>query len=87
MPRVRFTVRRMTLVVAVLAVVVWGARMWQVSAAHQRRAMFHSLLAWRYARQPMRPWLASRHAALASKYRRAARYPWLPVEPNPPEPR
>ncbi len=88
LPRVRFTVRRMMVAVAVVAIGVVGyvnvekdrtRRVW-IAAEHAYEA---ELLAKSAGSSPAKfRW----HEAMAAKYLRAARYPFLPVAPDPPEP-
>ncbi|MDB5352076.1 MAG: hypothetical protein JWN86_3323 [Planctomycetota bacterium] len=93
MPRFRFTVRRMMVVVAIVAaclgwIVERHARFRRLSASHMSQAIeasgpddpFHIALK---IPSPEEEW----RIGLAAKYARAARYPWLPVEPDPPEPK
>lgn len=92
--RPRFTVRRLMVAVAALALVlaVWAGQ-------QRRKARFERL--WRYhdgltgtryikSYDPGTPRFRTAkgrwHYALALKYAEAARYPWLPVAPDPPEP-
>jgi hypothetical protein len=84
-PRLRFTVRRLMLVVALAACSVWGYRMWRVSREYARveRHRTHYPIGYPSADAAEK---AAYDAALARKYQRAARYPWLPVEPDPPQP-
>jgi hypothetical protein len=91
MPRFRFTVRRMMVAVAVVAVLLAMA----VTLSH-RRSRFESLRDYHASRAPY-VWLGPMgtlwerqgewHWAMKRKYERAARYPWLPVAPDPPEPK
>jgi hypothetical protein len=94
LPRVRFTVRRLMVAVAVVGVML-GAWGW----LERRRARFEERMQFWY-HQVEHPaysdpkWHGSvtlsprdkLRARLAEKYRRAARYPFLPVAPDPPEP-
>jgi hypothetical protein len=92
LPRARFTVRRMMVVVAVAGVALQGARLAGLSLRYRRLA--ESYAGWgrwprkssEEARARERRKVAWAHA-LARKYERAARAPWLPVEPDPPEPK
>jgi hypothetical protein len=89
MPRVRFTLRRMMVAVAVVAiglgVVDWIGR---------RAARFRALWAYHINRVGLvsspNPWphevQGIYHLKMGEKYRVAALRPWLPVEPDPPEP-
>ena len=102
MPRVRFTVRRMMVAVAVLAVVLGaGEATRKRRSRFGREAGFHGAFMRLYARSPPvhfpnkerlashRRSLAEKkayHESLAGKYEQAARHPWLPVAPDPPEP-
>jgi hypothetical protein len=99
LPRVRFTVRRMMVAVAIMALCLTA---WSFWARRDERflkfaieAMTHATLARAYetgrpfdsrVRAPVDPQKAAYHAALVRKYEYAARYPWLPVLPDPPEP-
>ena len=88
MPRFRFTVRRMMVVVAIVAILI---------ALKVRRDRFVALAAHYAMKEELT--LGTADAVLASDrakaarrerlrvtYTRAARYPWLPVAPDPPEP-
>jgi len=88
-PRVRFTIRRMMVAVAVVAIVfAWSAWM------GRRAARFRSLWAEHINKVGMisspKPWphevQGIYHLKMGEKYRVAALRPWLPVEPDPPEP-
>ncbi len=95
-PRVRFTVRRMMVAVAGVAVVLvlyQRHRTFERLAADHRNAAMIARPIRIISRQPRRwIWMLlpspyhEREDELARKYERAARYPWLPVEPDPPEP-
>jgi hypothetical protein len=79
LPRVRFTVRRMMVAVAVLALAVgWWKQ------GERRRARFRALAIVHLieANEP-----TDYHGRTAVKYMWATRYPWLPVAPDPPEPK
>ncbi len=90
LPRPRFTVRRLMLVVAVAGLAIGGG-MWvhnlsRLSGYYAARARKH-----RTIELAMRTtaWFKSRadhHKSVALKYDQASRYPWLSVEPDPPEP-
>jgi len=95
MPRLRFTVRRMMIAVAIVAALLgWlgerRARFLRLSAHYGRLAKSYLDLQpdpqpGEYPdatgwRQIIWSW------GLRSKYERAARYPWLPIAPDPPEP-
>jgi hypothetical protein len=87
-PRVRFTVRRMMVAVAILANVL-GLLVWVDRRATQFRdrrdfhRMHWSAIDEGFAVEAAQ---AAYHRAMAEKYRGAAERPWLPVEPDPPEP-
>lgn len=96
MPRVRFTVRRMMVPVAVVALAlgmcIWDHRMRRVSVAYELRGLSYRKRSGPRPRFPalIPPPLSARErwdAEMAEKYRRAARYPWLPVAPDPPYPK
>jgi hypothetical protein len=97
LPRVRFTMRRMMVAVAVVAMLLCTGM--QVSRMSYRAYIYRLKFSLNrrnadgYARQADRygdPRSAARavHSRiLAEKYERAARYPWLPIEPDPPLPK
>jgi hypothetical protein len=89
LPRPRFTLRRLMVAVAVMAVVLGLCRwLWTRSVAFRSIADAHN--AQRMGGIPMHtenlPSLLY-HIEMGNKYDRAARYPWLPVAPDPPEPK
>jgi hypothetical protein len=97
-PRLRFTVRRLMTVVAVVAVLLGGFSLGRRSAYLNRLWLDHRREADRIARLAVtgsvvpsdRRSSGARflwHCEMASKYGYAASHPWLPVEPDPPEPR
>ena len=89
MPRVRFTVRRMMVVVAIVALGLWvqvlrtrRSAFLRVAETHRRQAALlridtHGIVP---------PDWFDRKERLARKYSYAAAHPWLPVEPGPPGP-
>ena len=94
LPRFRFTIRRMMVLVAVVAIIV--ALTLRMAARHhmmiihiqswgENRGFSHNpnLAPAEQARALRR---VKHHWELIGKYQRAARYPWLPIEPDPPEP-
>jgi hypothetical protein len=102
MPRVRFTVRRMMIVVGLAALVMWVGRTLQERrgrfekrAQVEARAGLREIMKYVYRVSPGTTVPQSffedfpkvrYHEALDKKYRFAALHPWLPVEPDPPEP-
>ena len=101
MPRVRFTVRWMMVVVAIVAAIVLTAiflnrrsdEFWGRAAYHQGGEAMSRAVAFRARRlnDDVRliahaEQMEAHHRALKLKYERAARHPWLPVAPDPPEP-
>jgi hypothetical protein len=97
----RFTVRRLMVAVAIVALGVAAVRLTLSMAAlsddYQRRALSHRIKVaddvFLMLRSPDDPragaWLQRRKAyrgAMAEKWNRAALFPWLPVAPDPPEP-
>ena len=89
MPRVRFTIRRMMVAVAVVA--IWfGWSRWMEKRAAQFRSLYvyHINRVGPISSPKPRPDEAQGfcHLAMGEKYRVAALWPWLPVEPDPPEP-
>jgi hypothetical protein len=91
MPRLRFTVRQMMVVVALVAAVMGLSierhRRFARIAARHRAVMYEGASVVAGPRPGYRltgsGW---RHFKTYLKYARAARYPWLPVAPDPPEP-
>ncbi len=100
-PRVRFTVRRMMVAVAIvgLASGLWRRResFLEESRRYAVAATLHPCsLPPEEGTDEYRRWQEEEEMIrrrddhllrLAAKYERAARYPWLPVAPDPPEPR
>jgi hypothetical protein len=99
LPRMRFTVRRMMVVVAVLAILVWlgerHLRFTRLSEYHRSNAgiylEFDEQTGWvgyvtrdgRDIPERVHLW----HAKLEDKFRESARHPWLPIQPDPPDPK
>jgi hypothetical protein len=89
MPRFRFTVRRMMVAVAIVAVAGFALAVGLRRSSFRTLEDFHrrakadavSSIRGRKGRA-----LADYHDGLRWKYARAARYPWLPVAPDPSEP-
>lgn len=98
----RFRVRTLMLVVALVALLIWGAMMGTRSYVYYRLASYYGQqerlwrkMAIRDRRIPARSrsvaalWglqTADFYAPLARKYRQAMRHPWRPVAPDPPAP-
>ena len=91
LPRVRFTVRRMMVLVAILGLMI---------AAFERRQRFGWIASEHRAHVPKhmfptkpvgmgdKEWRPLEwHESMARKYEYAASHPWLPVAPDPPEPK
>ena len=85
LPRVRFTVRRLMVVTAVVALAAYGAVLWRRSAEYRERADQFCPLTMSGNNAEERVWL-ERRWLMFYKYDRAARYPFLPVAPDPPQP-
>jgi hypothetical protein len=88
LPRLRLTVRRLMLAVAVVALVIWLGRIYQLRQMYLEKFLDNELALLQldsgiscYTEDHMK-W----HQAMRQKYEHAARYPWLPVEPDPPYP-
>ena len=79
-PRVRFTVRALTIVVAVAALLTGGFVLARRSAHYRREAIYHSRAAARSAGAK-----ADYHDRLVKNYKRAAYRPWLALDPDPPD--
>ncbi len=99
LPRVRFTVRRMMVAVAVVGTAFGSSVvLWRRAERFRRLAADHGMFRVRVNDGPecsmwfkvdgdtTSPVRDEWRRALAEKYDRAARYPWLPVAPDPPEP-
>lgn len=100
LPRVRVTVRRLMVGVAVTALALAADQVRRRRADYLGRAAINAdaeQMSRAYADDARGPHcdpqrvergdaLAAYHAALRLKYERAARRPWLPVAPDPPEP-
>jgi hypothetical protein len=100
--RVRFTVRRMMVVVpligALAGVALRGASLLWLSVEYQVLAEKHAALAQsapgrvsvaHVSGKVLAEWWSPRreyHLRMKEKYEQAAGEPWLPVEPDPPEP-
>jgi hypothetical protein len=92
LPRVRFTVRRLMIAVAVVALAIGmfarSRQMSKIADRHAAQILEHSQMmplpngAFVMLLDNRGQW----HQAMVAKYRRAARRPWLPVEPDPHEP-
>ena len=84
----RFTVRRLMVAVAIVALLSGMERLRQRSVAFSSMANYHviknSCWAGKYAKDYEKG--AAYHSLMWQKYDRAARYPWLSVEPDPPKP-
>jgi hypothetical protein len=79
-PRVRFTVRALTIVVAVAALLTGGFVLARRSAHYRREALYHSRAAARAAGAK-----EDYHDQLVKKYKRAAYRPWFPLDPDRPD--
>ena len=79
-PRVRLTVRALTIVVAVAALLTGGFVLARRSAHFRREALYHSRAAARAAGAKN-----DYHDQLVKKYKRAAYRPWFPLDPDPPD--
>jgi hypothetical protein len=88
LPRVRFTVRRMMVAVALIASVL-GLLVWMDRRAREfRDRRDYHRTCWSAIDEgfDVEPAPAAYHRTMAEKYRRAAERSWLPIEPDPPEP-
>lgn len=82
-PRVRLTMRRLLVAVAIVGVVLGMGRR---SSMFRELSVFHQREALRVSRPPAMGQASLHHVDLSETYEWAARYPWLPVAPDPPEP-
>jgi hypothetical protein len=102
MSRSRYTLKRMMVAVAVVALAIaavrWERSMEALSAEYSRHALAHRakvaddhLAMLRPSSDPRAAELFERREAyrraMAEKWNRAALFPWLPVEPDPPRPK
>jgi hypothetical protein len=92
MPRVRFTIRRMLVAIAVVAVYLGWSR-WMERRSERFRALWIDHIDKVGTISSPKPALLSPHEVqgyyhlkMGEKYRAAMNRPWLPVEPDPPEP-
>ena len=92
LPRMRFTVRRMMAVVALVALGFASPslkRQWSDwGREYEAEAVRYRWFAWdrRQGGSDLDRRKAAYYDRMAEKYERAARYPWLSVPPDPPEP-
>ena len=90
LPRVRFTVRRLRITVAIVGLVLAGVidarrrreRFLRIADFHERRSPNGYAGFYLVPLSPTDEW----HDQMGQKYRRAAARPWLPVAPDPPAP-
>jgi hypothetical protein len=102
LPRFRFTIGRLMVAVAILALALtiyvgierrraWLQRLaqyhWEKVAANSVVQADADRTIYRASASLRNRQLAHYHVNLANKYANAARYPWLPVSPDPPEPK
>jgi hypothetical protein len=102
MPRFLFTLKRMMVAVAVVALAIaavrWERSMEALSADYSQHALAHRakvaddhFAMLRTSSDPRAAELFERRKAyrraMAEKWNRAALYPWVPVAPDPPEPK
>ena len=99
--KLRITIRKLMILIAVVAVIVFGFVLRKKSYDYQALAERHDEISWHFASIDEASMASSAHLPITShrieaaayhqrmkaKYERAARYPWLPVAPDPPEPR
>ena len=89
MPRVRFTIRRMLLAIAVVAVYLGWSR-WIEKRSERFQALWneHVNKIGEISSPKPRPDEVQGyyHLKMGEKYRAAINRPWFPVEPDPPEP-
>ncbi len=85
LPRVRFTVRRQMVAVAVAASFFALARLRSLTQIYHERCEGH-YIAQLHSEASGDARSAAYHASMLRKYQRAADRPWLSVGPDPPEP-
>ena len=93
LPRPRFTVRRLMVVVAIVGIglgvmIERRNRFRKIAARHH--AEFQRLISLEpgahYGPADLKMLVHEWHYSMSAKYEDAARYPWLPVRPDRPEP-
>jgi hypothetical protein len=88
-PRVRFTVRRMMVAIAVVAIYLGWSR-WMERRSERFRALWvehvNKIGVISSPRPSPHEVQGYYHLKMCEKYRAAMNRPWLPVEPDPPEP-
>ena len=88
-PRVRLTVRRMMVAVAIVGVglgLLLQRRAVNLRLEAARHAGDGSLVSLEEVYNPTTDAGMDHHQAMAEKYRQAALHPWLPVASDPPDP-
>ena len=89
MPRVRFTIRRMLVAIAVVAVYLGWSR-WMERRSERFRALWiehiNKVGEISSPKPSPREVQGYYHLKMGEKYKSAMNRPWLPVEPDPPEP-
>jgi hypothetical protein len=88
MPRVRFTIRRLMVAVAIVAI-YFGWSRWMERRSDRFRSLWIEHL-YKFVEisspKPLDEVQGYYHFKMGEKYRAAMNRPWLPVEPDPPEP-
>jgi hypothetical protein len=94
LPRLRFTVRRLMVVVAIVAIAIWvfyirREEFHRLSLYHNKMSYQHGTLVGVGPGMSLHQPNATGqwHLKLARKYSYAASHPYLPVRPDPPEPK
>jgi hypothetical protein len=100
LPRVRFTVRRMMVAVAVIAILIEGVSLWQRAALYRWKVRHHAMMerssviavvegpkaADNAELARLSEVWSTYHAAMKQKYEYAVTRPWIYVPPDPPQP-
>lgn len=92
--RVRFTVRRMMIAVAIVAAMMGWFALQRRAERFQQRAALHGREAEEIQDyremgidEPLLNKRLAYHTEMRRKYDRGVLYPWLPMAPDPPEPK
>jgi hypothetical protein len=90
LPRVRFTIGRMMVLVAIASLLIgWGIESGRREERFRTAAREHWYASFGWAPDVSSQMSEARlrwHDQMAGKYERASRYPWLPIRPDPPQP-
>ena len=90
LPRARVTIRWIMVLIALVAVLLFGVVILQRRAHFLSRADYHARRAEQirdsYVERSVPLAVEEYHESMAKKYEQAARHPWAEIEPYPPAP-